>query len=154
MSSSPSARWIAIAASALACFGAASADVPTVTPSEGGLGATVALTGLGFAPVHTPKVRLMPHAGSLNAARTPGEYPRVSRLARYQASQGADMVSLAYMRVQMEEPAARLLITLLDGTRDRQAILAELKARAGVELTETDLERNLVELARLFLLEP
>ena len=45
------------------------------------------------------------------------------------------MVSLAYMRVRMEEPAARLLITLLDGTRDRDAIRAELQARAGVELS-------------------
>jgi SAM-dependent methyltransferase len=98
--------------------------------------------------------RLMPHAGSLHAAREPGERPRVSRLARFQASQGADMVSLAYMRVRMEEPAARLLITLLDGTRDRDAIRAELKARAGLELSPEDLERNLVELARLFLLEP
>jgi SAM-dependent methyltransferase len=98
--------------------------------------------------------RLMPHAGSLHAAREPGERPRVSRLARHQAAQGEDMVSLAYMRVLMDDPAARLLITLLDGTRDRQAIRAELKARAGLELTEVDLERNLVELARLFLLEP
>jgi SAM-dependent methyltransferase len=98
--------------------------------------------------------RLMPHAGSLHAARAPGERPRVSRLARYHAASGEDMVSLAYMRVRMDDPAARLLITLLDGTRDRQAIRAELKARAGVELTDEDLERNLVELARLFLLEP
>jgi SAM-dependent methyltransferase len=98
--------------------------------------------------------RLMPHAGSLHAARAPGERPRVSRLARYQAAQGDDMVSLAYMRVRMDDPAARLLITLLDGTRDRDAIRAELRARVGVELTAEDLERNLVELARLFLLEP
>ena len=78
----------------------------------------------------------------------------MSKLARWQAANGLDMVSLAYMRVLMEEPAARLLITLLDGTRDRQAILAELKARTGLELQPEDLDRNLVELARLFLLEP
>ena len=54
----------------------------------------------------------------------------------------------------MEEPAARLLITLLDGTRDRAAIRAELQERAGLELTASDLDANLVELARLFLLEP
>ncbi len=54
----------------------------------------------------------------------------------------------------MEEPAARLLITLLDGTRDRAAIRAELHARSGLELSETDLDNNLVELGRLFLLEP
>ena len=64
------------------------------------------------------------------------------------------MVSLAYMRVRMEEPAARMLITLLDGTRDRAAIRADLADAVGVELDEHDLERNLVELTRLFLLEP
>ena len=53
----------------------------------------------------------------------------------------------------MEEPAARLLVTLLDGTRDRAAIRAELQARTGLELTEADLDNNLAELAKLFLLE-
>ena len=54
----------------------------------------------------------------------------------------------------MEEPAARLLITLLDGTRDRDGDPRRAAARVGVELTAEDLETNLVELARLFLLEP
>ena len=54
----------------------------------------------------------------------------------------------------MEEPAARLLITLLDGTRDRAAIRAELRERAGLDLSEADLDNNLVELTRLFLMEP
>jgi SAM-dependent methyltransferase len=98
--------------------------------------------------------RLLPHAGPLRAATEPGERPRTSALARWQAARGADMVSLAYQLVRMEEPAARTLITLLDGTRDRTAIRADLAAAVGVELREEDLERNLIELARLFLLEP
>src|SRR5262249_47310543 len=98
--------------------------------------------------------RLIPHAGPLRAAEVPGERPSASPLARYQATQGTQLVSLAYTTVHMEEPAARLLITLLDGTRDRAAIRAELRARTGLELSEADLENNLVELARLFLLEP
>ena len=98
--------------------------------------------------------RLIPHAGPLRAAAEPGERPVASPLARWQATKGPDLTSLAYTTVRMEEPAARLLITLLDGTRDRAAIRAELQERAGLELTESDLEANLVELARLFLLEP
>lgn len=98
--------------------------------------------------------RLLPHAGPLRAATEPGERPRTSALARWQAARGTDMVSLAYTLVRMEEPAARTLITLLDGTRDRAQIRADLAAAVGVELAEADLERNLVELARLFLLEP
>jgi SAM-dependent methyltransferase len=98
--------------------------------------------------------RLIPHAGPLHAAEEPGEHPRASPLARWQAAQGPDLTSLAYTTVRMEEPAARLLITLLDGTRDREAIRAELHSRGGLELTPEDLDANLVELARLFLLEP
>jgi SAM-dependent methyltransferase len=98
--------------------------------------------------------RLMPHAGPLRAALEPGERPRASALARWQAARGEDITSLAYQRVVMTEPAARLLITLLDGTRDRAAIVDVLRERVGVELSLEDLERNLVELARLFLLEP
>jgi hypothetical protein len=98
--------------------------------------------------------RLIPHAGPLRAAAEPGARPVASPLARWQATTGPDLTSLAYTTVRMEEPAARLLITLLDGTRDRASIRAELQERAGLELTESDLDANLVELARLFLLEP
>ena len=98
--------------------------------------------------------RLIPHAGPLRVALEPGERPKVSPLARWQAAHSPAITSLAYTTVRMEEPAARLLITLLDGTRDRAAIRAELHARSGLELSETDLDNNLVELGRLFLLEP
>ena len=57
------------------------------------------------------------------------ERPVASPLARWQARTGAEVTSLAYTTVHMEEPAARLLLTLLDGTRDRAAIRAEF-ARA------------------------
>jgi hypothetical protein len=53
----------------------------------------------------------------------------------------------------MEEPAARLLITLLDGTLDRAGIRAELETRTGLVLSDADLDNNLNELARLFLME-
>jgi SAM-dependent methyltransferase len=98
--------------------------------------------------------RLMPHAGPLHAALTPGERPEVSPLARWQAGRGPDLTSLAYQTVRMEEPAARALIELLDGTRDRDAIRAGLLDRTGLELTAEDLEANLAELTRLFLIVP
>jgi 2-polyprenyl-3-methyl-5-hydroxy-6-metoxy-1,4-benzoquinol methylase len=98
--------------------------------------------------------RLMPHAGPLNAALTPGERPEVSPLARWQARNGPDLTSLAYQTVRMEEPAAQALIQLLDGTRDRDAIRAGLLERTGLELSPEDLEANLAALTRLFLLVP
>lgn len=97
---------------------------------------------------------LIPHAGPLRAATKAGPRPVASRLARWQAAQGTDLTSLAYTTVRMEDPAARRLITLLDGTRDRHAIRAALSEDVGVELSAEDLETNLTELARLFLLEP
>jgi SAM-dependent methyltransferase len=97
---------------------------------------------------------LIPHAGPLRAATKPGPRPVASPLARWQAAQGADLTSLAYTTVRVEDPAARSLIALLDGKRDRVAIRAALSEGAGVELSAEDLEANLTELARLFLLEP
>jgi len=96
---------------------------------------------------------LIPHAGPLPAAAVPGPRPVASRLARWQAAQGPEILSLVYTVVRMEEPAARVLITLLDGTRTRDEIRGELAARTGLSLSAEDLDRNLVELARLFLLE-
>jgi SAM-dependent methyltransferase len=97
---------------------------------------------------------LIPHAGPLRAATEPGPRPVASRLARWQAVHDLDLTSLAYTTVRMEEPAARRLITLLDGTRDRDAIRAALREDVGVDLSAEDLETNLTELAHLFLLEP
>jgi SAM-dependent methyltransferase len=97
--------------------------------------------------------RLLPHAGPLNPPEQVAERPVASPLARWQAAHGEDLTSLVFRVVRMEEPAARILITLLDGTRDRDAIRAELEERTGLELSAADLDNNLTELARLFLLQ-
>ena len=87
----------------------------------------------------------MPHRSPLRArsraATSSGRSP--VPLARWQARRGAEVTSLAYTTVQMEEPAARLLLTLLDGTRDRAAMRAEFRERTGVRLSAEDLEANL-----------
>jgi SAM-dependent methyltransferase len=94
---------------------------------------------------------VMPHRSPLQAVRVAEiERPVASPLARWQARRGAEVTSLAYTTVVMEEPAARLLITLLDGTRDRAAVRAEFGERTGVRLSAEDLEANLERLARMF----
>ena len=97
---------------------------------------------------------VMPHAAPLQAVSAAGsERPVASPLARWQAQHDElEVTSLAYTSVRMEEPAARLLITLLDGTRDRAAIRAEFSERTGVRLSAEDLDANLDQLGRLFLL--
>ena len=95
----------------------------------------------------------MPHRAPLRARSAAGvERPVASPLARWQARAAAEVTSLAYTTVRMEEPAARLLLTLLDGTRDRAAIRAEFRERTGVPLSAEDLDANLDALGRLFLL--
>ena len=96
---------------------------------------------------------VMPHRSPLRSCSAEGvERPLASPLARWQARSAAEVTSLAYSTVHMEEPAARLLLTLLDGTRDRTAIRAEFRERTGVPLSAEDLDANLDALGRLFLL--
>ena len=96
---------------------------------------------------------LMPHRTPLQAIRVADvERPVASPLARWQARDRDDITSMAYTTVHMEEPAARLLLRLLDGTRDREAIRADFAEESGVALTPELLDANLETLARLFLL--
>ena len=97
---------------------------------------------------------LMLHASPLVSGGADAERPVASPLARWQARTEAQVTSLAYTAVHMEEPAARLLLTLLDGTRDRAAIRSEFAERTGVRLGADDLDANLEQLAQLFLLVP
>jgi hypothetical protein len=96
---------------------------------------------------------VMPHRTPLRAVVVADvEKPFASRLARWQAREHDEVTTMAYTTVVMEEPAARILLGLLDGTRDREAIRADFRERTGVPISPEDLEANLEALARLFLL--
>jgi SAM-dependent methyltransferase len=93
-------------------------------------------------------------------ATTPGAAPRASPLARHQAQAGALVTNLRHVSVRIEDDLGRRLITLLDGTRDRDALAAELGAfiaERGERMPEAQLreglERSLQGLARLALLQ-
>lgn len=64
--------------------------------------------------VHDPKV-----------AREPGARPRAGALSRRQAARGEKVVSLRNQVPQLQE-LDRLVVALLDGTRDRSSIVEEL----------------------------
>jgi hypothetical protein len=101
------------------------------------------------------------------------EYPTVSPVARFQVGRGDDFVAtLRHSTLQIEDTFARHLIGLLDGTRNRADLLREMQAfiaAHGAEPAARDadpdrapgpptvtlegLERKLVELGRLALLE-
>jgi SAM-dependent methyltransferase len=91
------------------------------------------------------------HAAPPRLAHRPGERPEASPLARLQAAEGEFVTSLRHRSVRLEDDLGRQLVTLLDGTRDRAALAAEMRPHAGADV-EAGLGRSLDGLARLALL--
>ncbi len=81
------------------------------------------------------------------------ERPRAFSLARFHARTGPVIPTLRHSTVEIKDELARRLICLLDGTRDRAALLQELRSLAAGPVRPEDLEYNLASLARLALLE-
>ncbi len=57
----------------------------------------------------------------------PSEYPQASPLARLQAQQGTIITSLLPNTIGLDDALGRHLLVLLDGTRDRAAVVDELR---------------------------
>jgi SAM-dependent methyltransferase len=87
------------------------------------------------------------HVWAPELTTTPSERPVASALARLQAAEGTRVTTLLHTSVEVGDELGRRLIGLLDGTRDRAALLAELGRPAD------ELERSLEGLGRLGLLE-
>ena len=85
---------------------------------------------------------------------TPGERPAASPLARIQAGAGETVTTLLHTSIEIRDPVARRLLVLLDGTRDRAALIEELLPLTGGsrETLAPALDGNLLALARLGLL--
>ncbi len=76
-------------------------------------------------------------------------------MARLQAAEGPMVANLRHEATTLDDPA-RLLVTLLDGTRERAicCALASMEATVARSQLAVWLERSLVELARSALLLP
>jgi methyltransferase-like protein len=85
----------------------------------------------------------------------PGPRPTASPLARWQAARGADSIHDLRHRLAKPDPFGRYLLPLLDGTRDRAALVELLAAKsmagefevrdgAGKPATEPDLIRQVL----------
>jgi SAM-dependent methyltransferase len=99
------------------------------------------------------------HVHPPRPASAPGDTPRATALARHQARAGETVTNLRHASVRIEDDLGRRLVTLLDGTRDRAALAAELRVHllgqgrpVPADLAES-LERSLEGLARIALLE-
>jgi methyltransferase-like protein/SAM-dependent methyltransferase len=110
------------------------------------------------------------HTRPFQFADKAGERPIASRLARMQAETNDRVVNLRHEGIRLEDDLVRRLLLLLDGTRDRAALITEIRhmAESGefpLELDSADksqtreemlaegLERSLESLTRLALLE-
>ena len=63
--------------------------------------------------------------------------PHASEFARWQAANGSDNIStMAGINIDMENPMMRAMIYLLDGTRGRDELIAELSEMIDVPATE------------------
>jgi len=65
-------------------------------------------------------------------APSPGEYPKVSRYARWAASRGSSVPSLRHISLNLNDALLRL-VPLLDGTRNRKAIAEEIARSSSAE---------------------
>jgi SAM-dependent methyltransferase len=131
--------------------------------------------------VHPLPVRfeeLLPYAGSRNALReilrallaggcadihihdfpceeSVTEFPRASRLARYQAASSLVVTNLCHVPVQLDEVARQLLL-ILDGRRNQDTLARRLAALPGAGPAKSirqALPRSLEWMARMALLE-
>ena len=95
------------------------------------------------------------HAEPAAFGTSAATHPRVTAMARLQAAEGAMVANLRHDATTLDDPA-RLLVTLLDGTRDRAALLAHLAESMEGTVAQSELavwlERALAELARSALL--
>jgi methyltransferase-like protein/cyclopropane fatty-acyl-phospholipid synthase-like methyltransferase len=102
---------------------------------------------------------------------SPSERPVASPLARLQAQNGDKIVNLRHHNIKIEDSLGRGLLQLLDGTRDRSALVASLSelvnsgkaslpeggiipngAKGTRDIVEANLEENLISLGRMALL--
>ena len=97
-------------------------------------------------------VRLHAHPPAL--AKRPGKRPRVSPLARLQARERDYVTTLWHTSIKLEDELGWRLLELLDGTRDRAALLAALRKgmKGGYPHLARDLDRSLDTLGRVALI--
>src|SRR5207248_1195177 len=91
-------------------------------------------------------------------ATTPGERPTASAVAREQARSGEFVASLSHANTRLEDKVAKILLGLLDGTRDRVTLLRDFRSEASAagfdaeRITEQVLQSALERLAKSALL--
>jgi SAM-dependent methyltransferase len=147
----PGAVWIADLAEE-----AGDGDVDASGDVEGDRGEpadALAVLGEALLPCFAANL-LRLHAVLPGLTITPPQRPRASPLARRQARERQLMTTLRHTSIQLEDDLGWRLVALLDGTRDRAALLDELETVLEGDYPDlaADLDRSLDTLARVGLL--
>jgi methyltransferase-like protein len=116
-------RWGELVPTARARLDAAGVDAAVEDGQEQELAQVM------FAAVETGLARLHIHQPQLTLELS--ERPAASRLARWQAAHGGMVTNLLHQNVELDDVLSRQLLRLLDGTRDRAALLDELVGLAA-----------------------
>jgi SAM-dependent methyltransferase len=93
------------------------------------------------------------HLDPPRLGRAEAVYPRISALARLQATSEKYCTTLLGGVVQPEGPVIRALLDLADGSRDREQLRADLAGLGGPLLEPAQVDTALQEFAALALLE-
>lgn len=96
------------------------------------------------------------HLAAPQCVSQPGERPCATPLARWQARHGHTITTLRHTTIEATGEVERRLLSLLDGTRDRTTLAAELslliEPRREPSELHTELDKNLDKLAKFGLL--
>jgi hypothetical protein len=81
----------------------------------------------------------------------PSERPVASPLARLQSKENSEVVNLRHFNIRVDDPLSRQLLQLLDGTRDRAALLDALLelVESGTAAIETSVDETVRESAKI-----
>jgi methyltransferase-like protein/SAM-dependent methyltransferase len=131
----------------LLCGGATDADVEKTTED------LLEMFHSGFVYLHRFRPRF---------ASEPGEFPTASAFVRWQLHHKSDnLTTLSGMNLKPDSDLMRLMLMLLDGSRDRNALVSEVAARTEFDEAKKDelmaqlpltIENKLMEFAKLGLL--
>jgi SAM-dependent methyltransferase len=88
------------------------------------------------------------HGHRPSVALIPGERPIANPLARIQARHGYSITTSLHTTIRLDGDASRALVRMMDGTRDRAALAAEMRELMPPEEVEAGLDQSLAWLAR------
>lgn len=104
------------------------------------------------------------HVYAPEAKTTPDDRPRVNRMARLHLGEGNNVITLLNKFLKINDPVARHLLDILDGSIDKPAIVEEMRNFVSKNETERDrdelienmpnwVDDSLLQLARLGVFE-